>query len=143
MRETSRAAWRWVGALAAGGLALLMAHGCDIETLRIQVCSDGLGVLVSTEPGAEFDWSGGCGVGELEVREAGANERVVWRIRDRAAKNRLVAPIRYGSAPSEATVVVPPAPLEPGAGYLVEVRSLTALGAGSTRIVVGQAAFVR
>jgi len=143
MREPSRAASRWVGVLAAAGLALLMAYGCDIETLRIQVCSDGLGVLVSTEPGAEFDWSGGCGVGELQVREAGASGRVVWRIRDRAAMNRLVAPIRYGSAPSEATVIVPPAPLEVGVGYLVEIRSLTALGGGGTRIVVGQAAFVR
>ena len=132
---------RWFLALA--GLALMSALGCDIETLRIEVCSSGLAVLVSTEPGAEFEWSGGCGVGELEVREAGVAGRVVWRIRDRDSTNRLVAPIRYGSAPSEATVIVPPAPLEVGVSYLVEVRSLSPLGGGSTGIVVGQAAFAR
>ncbi len=142
MRETSRAAWRRTGVLAAAGLALFTASGCDIETLRIQVCSDGLAVLVSTEPGAEFDWSGGCGVGELEVREATANGRVVWRIRDRDAENRLVAPIRYGATPTGATLLVAPEALEPGRGYVVEVRSLAALrGSGGT--VLGGATFVR
>ena len=32
--------------------ALILTAGCDIETLRIQVCPGGLAVLVSTEPEA-------------------------------------------------------------------------------------------
>ena len=124
--------------LLAGGVG-----GCDIETLRIQVCTGSLAVVVSTDPDAEFTWSGGCGVGALEVREAGASGRVVWRIQDRQAGNQLVAPIRYGTAPVESTVLVPPAPLEQGTRYLVEVTVLSSIQGREVRSAVGGAAFVR
>ncbi len=123
--------------------ALILAAGCDIETLRIEVCPGGLAVLVSTEPGAEFSWSGGCGVGALEVREFGAGGRVLWRIQDRQAANRLVAPIRYGTATLESTVLIPPASLEPGTRYIVEITALSSLQGREIRNVVGNAAFVR
>ena len=132
---------------AAAGLvlaiaALILAAGCDIETLRIQVCSGGLAVLVSTEPDAEFSWSRGCGVGALEVREFGAGGRVLWRIQDRQAANRLVAPIRYGTAPLESTVLIPAAALEPGARYVVEVTALSLIQGREIRSPVGNATFV-
>jgi hypothetical protein len=123
--------------------ALILAAGCDIETLRIQVCTGGLAVLVSTEPDAQFSWSGGCGVGAVEVREAGAHGRVLWRIQDRQAANGLVAPIRYGTAPLESTVLVPPAPLEPGTRYIVEVTALQLIQGREVGSAVGEAAFVR
>lgn len=100
-------------------------------------------MVVSTEPEAEFDWSGGCGVGALEVREAGASGRIMWQVRDRQAGNQLVAPIRYGTAPVESTVLVPPAPLEPGTRYVVEVTALSSIQGREVRSMVGNAAFIR
>ncbi|NNG17644.1 MAG: hypothetical protein HKM89_14300 [Gemmatimonadales bacterium] len=139
MRETRSPALRGLGIAFA---ALILVAGCDIETLRIQICPDGLDVLVSTEPQAEFSWSGGCGVGELVVREAGTSGRIIWQIQDRDASNRLLAPIRFGAVPSEATELIAPAQFEPGRLYVVEVKSLqriqgrvvvSGLGSGSFR----------
>jgi hypothetical protein len=119
-----------------------LVAGCDIETLRIQICPGGLDVLASTEPQAEFNWSGGCGVGELVVREAGASGQIIWRIQDRDASNRLLPPIRFGTVPPEAVELVAPARFEPGRLYVVEVSSLhqiqgrvvvSGLGSGSFR----------
>ncbi len=124
MRKARRQLFRPRQVLALTGMALLCGVGCDIETLRIQVCPGSLAVLVTRTPDAEFTWMGGCGVGALEVREVGAYGQVVWRIQDRQATNRLVAPIRYGTAPLESNVLLPPAPLEPGRQYLVEVKGL-------------------
>jgi hypothetical protein len=140
MRETRPTDAR---GLALAIAALTLAAGCDIETLRIQVCTGGVAVLVSTNPEAEFNWSGGCGVGALEVREAGAGGRILWRIQDRQAGNQLVAPIRYGTAPLESTVLIPAAALEPGMLYIVEVTSLQWVQGREIRSVIGGGTFTR
>lgn len=59
MRETRCTAAR---GLVVAIAALILAAGCDIDTLRIRVCPDGLAVRVSTAPDAEFSWSASCGV---------------------------------------------------------------------------------
>ena len=140
MRETRSSAARGLSLAIA---ALILAGGCDFDTLRIQVCTDGLAVLVSTEPDAEFSWGGGCGVGSLEVREAGASGRILWRIQDRQAGNGLAAPIRYGTTPLGSTVLIPPAPLEPGTRYIVEVTALQLIQGREISSAVGEATFVR
>lgn len=139
MRETRAARRGLVVAIAS----LVLTAGCDIETLRIQVCTGGLAVQVSTEPDAEFTWNGGCGIGGLEVREFGASQGVLWRIQDRQAANRLIGPIRYGTAPPQATVLIPPAPLEPGTRYIVEVITLTSIQGREIRSVAGGTTFTR
>lgn len=126
--------------LALMGLALA---ACDVETLRIEVCTGQLAVLVSSEPGAEFSWSGGCGVGDLTVREAGPAGTMVWHLQDPQGTNRLTPPIRYGQVPPGAEQVVEAAPLAVGTQYVVEVRALRRLAGRSVESRLGEGRFVR
>jgi hypothetical protein len=127
--------------VSATGL-LLTAFGCN-ETVTVSPkgCAQNVEVAVANETTPVFSWAPACGVSSLSVETIPSNTgtvETIWAFS--VPETNLVLPgIRYGRAPSEASVSVAPRPLVAGTNYRVRVLRISSVGL----IIFGEAIFSR
>jgi hypothetical protein len=112
---------------------ILSAPGCSGTTsATAEGCNRNVEVTVLSGANPAFAWSPSCGMSSLSVvtvpSTPGVNEETMWAFS--VPENSPIGPaIRYGSAPSGATVWAQPRALVVGATYRVRV-ALTVGGDG-------------
>jgi len=112
-----------LSALVVLSSVLVLIAGCEGATTVVEPCSQNVDVFVGDGSVPLFLWTPRCGISQLEVSTVpatGGKAFFVWAFH--VPENQPVRPfVRYGTAPSHATVSVQPQALDPGTTYRVHV----------------------
>ena len=134
---------RWARGAGLLGIFVGVGVACAKESTSapivpgLVICHQPMTVQVDVARGPRFAWTPSCGATYLEVTQSD-QQQVMWIVRGDTGK---VAPgVTYGVAPPAYESRLGPAPLVPGASYIIRVGIMVD---ENSFAIFGEQAFVR